>query len=231
MEMDLQKVINQWPRLSPTLFDELKTYAEFKVDFHNVSICARKDPEGKWHVLPYLVSKTDVQEVVGYWLLEWNESTMLEVGTSKGTQISTTQKQKEAAQKAARTLAEKKKKEAAKATEEKAQIEEEKPVKEKEKKEQNDDDESEKYAMHCTNEQEISKQGGGGDEEQSTPFILKKRRQEQMGGQRKKHKYEKRTHLDPMVLNEGDLDDISEKIRDTMIEVLQKFEQQCMQTL
>ena len=38
-------------------------------------------------------------------------------------------------------------------------------------------------------------------------------------------------HLHPMVLKEGDLNEIGDKVRDTMTEVLQKFEQQYMQTL
>ena len=38
-------------------------------------------------------------------------------------------------------------------------------------------------------------------------------------------------HIDPMVLTDGDLDEISDKVRDTTTEVLQQFEQQYMQTL
>jgi len=79
-------VANQRPRFSPTLFEQLATYVEFMATFHNVSIHAWKDVEGTWHLLPYLVSKTDVQEVVGYWPLEWHGPTTLEVGASKGTE-------------------------------------------------------------------------------------------------------------------------------------------------
>lgn len=35
--MDLRTVISQWPMLSPTLFDKLTAFAEFKANFHNVS--------------------------------------------------------------------------------------------------------------------------------------------------------------------------------------------------
>jgi len=39
--------INQHPRLSPTLFTQLKTYATLKADFHRVYIQAWKDLEQK----------------------------------------------------------------------------------------------------------------------------------------------------------------------------------------
>jgi len=67
VEMDLRIVINQRRRLSPTLLGQLEAYAEFKVDFHNVSICARHDPNKVWYKFPYLVTNTDVQEVMGKW--------------------------------------------------------------------------------------------------------------------------------------------------------------------
>ena len=76
----------------------------------------------------------------------------------------------------------------------------------------------------------MSEQGGRGDEGQSTPFILKRHEKGQQEGPRKKQKSYK-SQGDPMVLMEGDLDEIGDKIRDTMNEVLQKFEQQHMQTL
>lgn len=75
---------NQCPRLSPNLFMQLSAYAEFNADFHRVYIQARKDQEKKWHPLPYLVSETDVQEIVGLWLIEWCAPSELDVGTSTG---------------------------------------------------------------------------------------------------------------------------------------------------
>lgn len=42
-ESELQMVINQWLRLSPILHTEYTNIAEFKVDFHNLSIHAKKD--------------------------------------------------------------------------------------------------------------------------------------------------------------------------------------------
>lgn len=39
VEMDLCMVISQRLRFSPTLYNKLEPYTEFKVDFHNISIC------------------------------------------------------------------------------------------------------------------------------------------------------------------------------------------------
>lgn len=36
MEMDLQMVISQRPRLYPTLFQKLMAFLEFKADLHNL---------------------------------------------------------------------------------------------------------------------------------------------------------------------------------------------------
>lgn len=38
VETDLCTVISECPRLSPTLFKQLRSFMEFKVNFHNVSI-------------------------------------------------------------------------------------------------------------------------------------------------------------------------------------------------
>lgn len=59
---------------------------------------------------------------------------------------------------------------------------------------------------------------------------MKRRGKEQKGGTWKKKKSNK-SEVDPMVLIEGDIDDISDKVRDTMTKVLHQFEQKYMQTL
>jgi len=64
--------------MSPTLFKQLETYVDFKADFHNVSICAWKDLEHTWNLLSYLEFEMDVEEVVGYWPVEWLEPTTLD---------------------------------------------------------------------------------------------------------------------------------------------------------
>lgn len=158
-------VINWHARLFPTFFGKLTAYAEFKDDFHNVSIHAWKDLEGTWHVFPYLVFKTEVQEVVGYSSPKWHEPTTLEVRTRKGTKNSIVKKWKEATQKDACKLAEQKKKEVVKVAAEKAHMEEEHAAEEQVEKEWNDVGESEKSALDHTDEQELSEQGRGGGEE------------------------------------------------------------------
>jgi len=42
----------------------------------------------------------------------------------------------------------------------------------------------------------------------------------------KKQKLDKQAHADPLVLTEGDLDEIKDKVRDTTMELWQQFEQQ-----
>lgn len=45
MEMKICMAINHKPQLSPTMFDKLQKYMEFKAEFHRVSIRAWKDPK------------------------------------------------------------------------------------------------------------------------------------------------------------------------------------------
>lgn len=103
--------------------------------------------------------------------------------------------------------------------------------KEQEQHEQKDVEDSEKFSSHHTYEKELSEQEGGGGEEQATPFILKKCTQEQQSRKGKKQMYDKQTHLDPMVLTEGDINEIGDKIRDPTIKLLQHFKQYSMHIL
>lgn len=64
----------------------------FKADFHNVSIRERRDPNHIWHKIPYLVSETNVQDIVGSYRVEWCGPTHIGVGTSKGGKSSPTQR-------------------------------------------------------------------------------------------------------------------------------------------
>lgn len=52
MEMSIHMPINRKSHISPTVYENLKDYVDFKDDFHWVSICVRKDPEWKWYDLP-----------------------------------------------------------------------------------------------------------------------------------------------------------------------------------
>lgn len=59
VEMDLYMVINERPRLPPTLFEQLEAYPKFKVAFQNMSICVRKDLKKTWYTFMYLVTEAD----------------------------------------------------------------------------------------------------------------------------------------------------------------------------
>jgi len=91
VEMDLCVVISQRPRLSPKLFGQLEAYVEFKVYFHNVFIHERRDPKKLWYKFPYLVTDTDIQEVVGKWPSEWWQPSDLGTRTNMVKEISFTQ--------------------------------------------------------------------------------------------------------------------------------------------
>ena len=43
MEMKIRMWINRKPRLSPTVYNNLQSFVEFKADMHNIFIRARKD--------------------------------------------------------------------------------------------------------------------------------------------------------------------------------------------
>lgn len=71
MEMNIRMGINCKPRLSPTVYNSLQSFAEFKVDFHHVFINGWKDPMKVWHELPYLVTDDVIFVVLKSWPLEW----------------------------------------------------------------------------------------------------------------------------------------------------------------
>jgi len=70
----------------------------------------------------------------------------------------------------------------------------------------------------------LSRKEVGGDAK-STPFRLSKRQKETTTRPRKKYKSDKQAHIDPMLLIEGDLDEIRDKVRDTTIALWTQFEQ------
>lgn len=88
----------------------------------------------------------------------------------------------------------------------------------------------ESTSQHATNKEECEEEVGGG-EEQSTPFRLQNWTRETTSRFRKKQKSGKHAHVDPMVLTEGDLDEIRDKVRDKTTELWTQFEQQYMQML
>lgn len=70
-----------------------------------------------------------------------------------------------------------------------------------------------------TVDKEGSKEERGGGREQSTQFKLQKWTKEMTSVVRKKKKLDKHAHVDPMVLTEGDLDEIRDKVHDIMMEL------------
>ena len=85
MEMNIHMAINRKPRFLTTVYANLQGYAEFKTNFHHVSIRAQKDPVHKWYDLHYLAMDDAIDAVIDQWLAEWHATTKLVVGGRKST--------------------------------------------------------------------------------------------------------------------------------------------------
>ena len=105
--MSIHMAINRKPSFTPTNFEKLQEYVEFKVDFHHVSIRAWKDPEKKWHDLPHLARDDAITAVLNYWPADWHNATYSTTGSSK----TVAQQKKEEAKLKMEQLATKRKKE------------------------------------------------------------------------------------------------------------------------
>lgn len=66
-DMDLHTVVNQRLWLSPALFQEFGDIANFKANFHIVSLHMKKALGKVWHQLPCLVSEGDILMVISKW--------------------------------------------------------------------------------------------------------------------------------------------------------------------
>ena len=66
--------------LSPTMFDNLQGYIDFKEYFHHVAIRAWRDPVQKWYDLPYLETDDDIDAILDQWLEKWCTIADLAVG-------------------------------------------------------------------------------------------------------------------------------------------------------
>ena len=71
MEMNFKMGINHKPVLSPTVYNSLQSFSEFKVDMHNIYIKVRKDPTKQWVKLPFVATDDVIFNVREAWLLEW----------------------------------------------------------------------------------------------------------------------------------------------------------------
>lgn len=56
MEKNIRMGINLKSQLSPTIYNNLQSFAEFKADFHNIFLRARKDLAKKWNELPFIAT-------------------------------------------------------------------------------------------------------------------------------------------------------------------------------
>ena len=107
--MNIRMGINHKLQLSPTFYNSLQIFAEFKADIHHVFIRAWKDPMKTWHALPYLATKDVIFAVLESWLLEWRAPT----GSAVETENSTVHRKKEETKLRMAQLAEKRRKEGA----------------------------------------------------------------------------------------------------------------------
>lgn len=87
MEMNIKMGINRKPRLSPTIYNSLQSFAEFKENFHHVYIRARKDPMNTWHELLYLATNDFIFSVLESWPPKWHALASSVVEAEKSTML------------------------------------------------------------------------------------------------------------------------------------------------
>lgn len=63
--------INHKPQLSPKVYAILKSFVEFKADFHHVFIRVRKDLVKTWHNILHLAINDVIFIVLESWPSEW----------------------------------------------------------------------------------------------------------------------------------------------------------------
>jgi len=107
MEINIRMGINPKPQLSPTLYNSLQSYAEFKVDLHNIYIRVCKDPTKKWSKLPFLATDDVIFNVLETWPPEWRAPDIAAV------EMSMAQKKKEEVKPCTVQFAEKRRQEVA----------------------------------------------------------------------------------------------------------------------
>lgn len=72
MEMNIRNGINHKVQLSTTVYNNLHSFMEFKVEFHHVYIRAHKDLAKTWHELPYLSMDDVIFAVLKSWPPKWH---------------------------------------------------------------------------------------------------------------------------------------------------------------
>lgn len=64
--------IHKWPHLSPTVYDSIWNFADFKADMHNVYIKVRNDPEQNWTKILFIAIDDAIYVVLASWPPEWH---------------------------------------------------------------------------------------------------------------------------------------------------------------
>lgn len=82
MEMNLRMGINCNPRFLPTIYNNLQTFAKFKVDMHSIYIRAQKDPTLQWKKLPFVATNDVIFKILETWLLERRAPDFVEIEKS-----------------------------------------------------------------------------------------------------------------------------------------------------
>jgi len=70
MEMNIRMGIKRKSWLSPTIYNSLQCFAEFKVDLHSIDIRVHKGPTKQWKELPFVAMKDVIFDVLE-WPPEW----------------------------------------------------------------------------------------------------------------------------------------------------------------
>lgn len=72
MEVNIQMWINRRPRLSPPVYNSLRSFVDFKAEIHNVYIKVHKDPAQNWTTLPFIAIDDTIFFVLESWPPEWH---------------------------------------------------------------------------------------------------------------------------------------------------------------
>lgn len=76
-----EKIATAISRIESVPLDIINNYrleAKFRADMHNVSICARQDPEKTWILCNFQITKEEVEAIMTDWKDEWKHDVRLD---------------------------------------------------------------------------------------------------------------------------------------------------------